>query len=215
MDVSLPLRQAYTHALTHTYVRAHTQIFTVICGLVCRQLPNYILTRRCMNKVENSSIISRSLSIYFRGDERSLLSVGREMSVGMWKRGKMYGVLCAQRVNESGTVPTHIYIPTDSNSFLAWMISFNYVMVRVIHISSRATCYPWRGKFTYGLYVVQLAHVSPVPLVITDRTARPRFYTELKAGTCEDGNESLYLLKGRRRVCQLRDCQLLSKDSAV
>jgi hypothetical protein len=62
------------------------------------------------------------------------------------------------------------------------MISFNYVMVRVIHISTRATCCPWRGKFTYGLYVVQLAHVSPVLLVVTDQTARRGVYTKLILG---------------------------------
>jgi hypothetical protein len=62
------------------------------------------------------------------------------------------------------------------------MISFNYVTIRSIHISTRATCYPWKGKFTYGLYVVQLPHVSPVPLVITDQTARRGLYTKLILG---------------------------------
>jgi hypothetical protein len=46
--------------------------------------------------MDKASIIARSLSIYFRGDQGSLLSIGIEMSVGTKKGEDVQRTVCSK-----------------------------------------------------------------------------------------------------------------------
>jgi hypothetical protein len=151
-------------------------IVIVICGFVCRRILNCIFSYRWLDKIKNSSmrdkafVSARSLSIYFRGDERCVLSVRTEMSGGGKEGEDVQRIVCSEGERVARLCPrTSVFLHTVIPFLRQW---FHFITSwSVIQISTRATCYSWRGKFTYGLYVVELAHVSPVVLLITGQTA--------------------------------------------